>query len=100
MGSVPKQPAQPAYTPPKNSVTTATTGPQVRKGQPSQGGFQVLGVRPKGAPSIVMGGVHGTGQSPVEPSSSAGRRNSGAGGSSDETRGLIKSGSGRSLLAS
>jgi hypothetical protein len=101
MGSRPKQPpAQPTYTPPKNSVTTATTGPQVRRGQPSQGGFQVLSVRPKDTPSIVVGSVSGGGGKPPEEPSTAGRRNSGAGGSADETRGLIKSGAGRSLLAS
>ena len=38
--SYPKPNPQPYYTPPKNSVTMATTGPQVKKGKRPRCGFQ------------------------------------------------------------
>lgn len=92
------QPAQPAYTPPPNSITTATPGPQVRIGQPSQGGFQVLGVRPRNLPGVPALQVPGPGVPPARAIPPGDK--SGAGPGTDATKGLLKKpGTGKTLLS-
>jgi hypothetical protein len=96
--SYPNPPPTP-YAPPPNSITTATTGPQVKTGQPSQGGFQVLAVRPK----LPTGGgvirVPGPGVPPATRAIPADDK-AGASPGSDATRGLLvrRRGPGGSLL--
>ncbi len=88
--SYPRPTPVPYYTPPKNSVTTATAGPQVKTGEPGQGGFQVLSVRPRTGPTVTYVPVAGPGPRvppatrPIPPGDKAG-----ALPGTDKTRGLL-----------